>query len=104
MKMTRRIGKENRRNPFGGTCGTMNQMGPPIQVTHRIIIDYLSNKENNRDMIELALTILFFISIFAIIRSGRGDKSKKEKGDKKRDLTTWIETMKKYSGSDDYYY
>ena len=55
-------------------------------------------------MIELALTILFFISIFAIIRSGRGDKSKKEKVDKKRGLTTWIETMKKYSGSDDYYY
>ena len=55
-------------------------------------------------MIELGLLILFFISIFAIIRSARGERSEEEQEGKKSKLTSWIETMKRYGGPDDYYY
>ena len=55
-------------------------------------------------MIEITLFVLFFISVFAIIKSARGERSEENKGDKKRELTSWIETMKRNSGPDDYYY
>ena len=55
-------------------------------------------------MIELAFTILFIISIFAIIKSARGERSEEDQEGKKSKLTSWIETMKRYGGPDDYYY
>ena len=44
-------------------------------------------------MIELALTILFFISIFAIIRSGRGEN---DDGEKEKKHPSSQERMKKF--------
>ena len=55
-------------------------------------------------MIELAFTILFFISIFAIVKSARGERSEEDQEGKKSKLTSWIEMMKRYGGPDDYYY
>lgn len=51
-------------------------------------------------MIELAFTILFFISIFAIIKSARGDRSEERENSRQSRLNRFSDFIEKLCGSE----